>query len=55
MANEDFNWSDMGFDDIFKDAMKKDQPTIKDIADRFKEVLVKCPCCEHTIKFKVKV
>lgn len=22
---------------------------------RYKEVLVKCPCCEHTIKVKLKV
>ena len=31
------------------------QPTIKDIADHFKEVVVKRPCCQHTIKFKIKV
>lgn len=31
------------------------QTTIQDIADRYRDVLVKCPCCNHTIKFKIKV
>ena len=34
---------------------RKKQQSIKDIADHYKEVLVRCPCCQKTIKFKVKV
>lgn len=53
MANE---FEKFGFEDflnVFKSERK--QPSVKDIADRYKEILVKCPCCEHTIKVKLKV
>lgn len=55
MANE-FDFENMGFDEIFKDAVnQKKQASVKDIADRYNEIFVKCPCCEHTIKIKLKV
>ena len=40
------------FGNIFE---QKKEPSIKDIADHYKEVLVRCPHCQKTIKFKVKV
>lgn len=50
----DFN--KFSFDDIFKDVMnQKKQASVKDIADRYKEIFVKCPCCEHTIKVKIRI
>jgi len=52
MGNE---FDGFGFDEIFKEAMQKEKPTIKDIADQYKIVIVKCPCCEHKLKIKVKV
>lgn len=44
-------------EDSFNDEINNGtkQPSVKDIADRYKEIFVKCPCCEHTIKIKLKV
>jgi len=47
-----FNFENMFGSGIFD---RKKEPSIKDIADHYKEVLVKRPCCQKTIKFKVKV
>lgn len=47
--NDPFN-----FGEKIKSLTQK-QPSIKDIADHYKEVVVKCPCCQKKIKFKVKV
>lgn len=53
MGNE---FNKFSFDDIFKDVMnQKKQASVKDIADRYKEIFVKCPCCEHTIKVKIRI
>lgn len=42
------------FSETLKSFAQK-QPSIKDIAVHYKEVVVKCPCCQKKIKFKVKV
>lgn len=55
MSNE---FEQFGFNDLFggfNNPNKPKQPSVKDIADRYKEIFVKCPCCEHTIKIKLKV
>lgn len=49
-ANDPFNFSE-----TLKKNFTQKQPSIKDIADHYKEVIAKCPCCQKTIKFKVKV
>lgn len=45
------------FEKMLEDSFKEEsrQASVKDIADRYKEIFVKCPCCEHTIKIKLKV
>lgn len=51
-----FNNNPFSFENMFGNVLnKKKEPSIKDIADHYKEVLVRCPCCQKTIKFKVKV
>ena len=51
-SSNPFNFENMFGSGIFD---RKKEPSIKDIADHYKVVLVRCPSCQKTIKFKVKV